>query len=117
MRIASSTRPGSAIPPTQAAPPANASASAVGRSLTWKSRCQPHALKACGREEEKGRAGHEHRVGVVDRPAAADEVANAEERDGEQDEPEATVQRELNFPIGEKPHHRSRNGAIGSGDA
>jgi hypothetical protein len=40
-------------------------------------------------------------------------VANAEERDAEQDEPEAAIQHELDFPIGEKPHHRSCNGAIG----
>ncbi len=46
IRRASSTRPGSAIPPTHAAPPAKASAPAVGRSCAWKSRCQPHALKA-----------------------------------------------------------------------
>ncbi len=46
IRTASSTRPGSAIPPTHAAPSAKARAPAAGLSLAWKSRCQPHALNA-----------------------------------------------------------------------
>ena len=64
-------------------------------------------------EEEEGCAGDEQRVGVVNRPAGADEVANADERHAQQHEPEAAVQDELNLPIGEKPHHRSCNAAIG----
>jgi hypothetical protein len=49
----------------------------------------------------------------VDRPTAAHEMANAEEGDAEQDEPEAAVQHELDLPVVEKPYHRSCNGAIG----
>jgi hypothetical protein len=49
----------------------------------------------------------------MDRPAATDEVADADERDDEQDEPEAARSAQLDLPVGEKPHHRSCNGAIG----
>jgi hypothetical protein len=56
-------------------------------------------LEGVGGEEEKRRSGDEHRVGVVDRPAAADEVTDADERDAQQNQPEAAVQDELNLPI------------------
>ena len=49
----------------------------------------------------------------MDGPAPAHEVPDTEERKGKESEAEAAVQHELNLPIGEKPHHRSRNGAIG----
>ena len=70
-------------------------------------------LEGVGGEEEKGRGGGEHRVGVMDRPAAADEMAHADERDAQQDEAESGVQHELNLPVGEKPQHHGCNGAIG----
>jgi hypothetical protein len=35
----------------------------------------------------------------MNRPAAADEVANADEGDAQEDEAEAAVQQELNFPV------------------
>ena len=45
-RITSSQRPGRAIPPTDAAPPAAASVSTAGRCSERKRRCQPHAFAA-----------------------------------------------------------------------
>ncbi len=70
-------------------------------------------LERVGGKEEKSRAGGEHRIGVVDRPAAAHEMAHADIRDAQQDEAESGVQHELNLPVGEKPQHHGRNGAIG----
>jgi len=49
----------------------------------------------------------------MDGPAAPDEMADAEECDHEQDEPEAGIEHELDLPVGEKPYHRSYNATIG----
>jgi hypothetical protein len=56
-------------------------------------------LEGVGGEEQECRAGDENRVCVMDRPPAADEVADAEERDSEQDEPEAAIDDQLELPI------------------
>ena len=101
------------MPPTHAAPPAKASASARRPLARVEEPLPAPRLEGVGGEKEERRAGDEHGVGVMDRPAAADEVADADERDREEDEPEASVQDELDLPVREKPHHRSRNGAIG----
>jgi hypothetical protein len=74
-------------------------------------------LEGVGGEVEEGGAGDEHRVGVVERPAVPDEVADADVGDAEEQQPEASVEQDLEFPVGEKPSHRVSNGAIGYADA
>jgi hypothetical protein len=53
---------------------------------------------------------------VVDRPAATDEVANAQYRHREEHDAEGSVQEEPYLTVGEEPSHR-RNGAIGVREA
>ena len=79
-RSTSSQRPGSAIPPTDAAPPAAASVSIAGRSPVTKSRCQPQAFAASAASVITTASPTSHGFARCERPALRGEVARDHQR-------------------------------------
>ena len=94
-RITSSQRPGRAIPPTDAAPPAAASVRTAGRCSVRNRRCQPHAFASVRAEEDDCRETDQPEVGPVERPAAQRAMTCDERGHDESDQHETDVEEAL----------------------
>ena len=94
-RITSSQRPGSAIPPTDAAPPAAASVSTAGRCSAPEEVLPAPRLRGVGGEEDHGGQRDQPEVGAVQRPARVREMPRDERGHRESDQHETDVEEAL----------------------